>query len=103
MSFLPLTTFLQVGVYLRNHISYKIICISDRCNWIFLGLPVRDEELQDVAMQSGVLDVPDDFLSREFRDECERIISVTDLTPKDCKDAFIFLKQNFQISNVQSV
>lgn len=64
---------------------------------------MTDEDLHEVAIQSGVLDVPDDFLSREFRDECERIISVTNLTPKDCKDAFIFLKQNFQISNVRSV
>lgn len=73
------------------------------CIFVCLGLPVTDEELQEVAILSGVLDVPDDFLSKPFRDECERIISLKDLTPKDCKDAFIFLKQNFQLSNVQSV
>jgi len=68
-----------------------------------VGLPVTDHELQEIAVLSGVLDCPDDFLSTEFRNECERIISVADLKPKDCKDAFIFLKQNFQLSNVQSV
>ena len=54
--------------------------------------------MHEVAIQSGVLDVPDDFLTKEFRDKCESIISVTDLTPKDYKDALIFLKK--EISNL---
>ena len=63
-----------------------------------VGIPITDEDMHEVAIQSGVLDVPDDFLTKEFRDKCESIISVTDLTPKDYKDALIFLKK--EISNL---
>ena len=37
---------------------------------------MTDEQLEEVAVESGVLDVPDDYLATEFREECERIVDV---------------------------
>jgi hypothetical protein len=37
-------------------------------------LAVTEEQLQDAATESGVLQVPDDFLTEEFRAERERLI-----------------------------
>ena len=56
---------------------------------------MTDEQLEEVAVESGVLDVPDDYLATEFR-ECERIVDVKHLQPSDCKEAFLFLKENFR-------
>ena len=48
-------------------------------------------------MQSGVLEVEDDFLSPEFRACCLKIIPHPELVePSECSDAFIYLKENFQ-------
>ncbi|XP_067040998.1 uncharacterized protein [Acropora muricata] len=52
------------------------------------GLPVTEEQLQEVAIESGVLRIPDDFLTLEFREECERIIPDNDtIKPDEWKDA----------------
>jgi hypothetical protein len=51
--------------------------------------------LEKVAELSGVLGCPDDFLHQEFR---ERLIpDVNSITPKDWTDAFLFLKDNFNL------
>ena len=63
---------------------------------LFAGIPVTDAQLEEVAVESGVLDVPDDYLATEFREECERIVDVKHLQPSDCKEAFLFLKQHFR-------
>ena len=63
----------------------------------FAGLPVTEGQLQEAAVQSGILTVADDFLTPEFRTECERIIDTDHLKPADCKEAFIFLKRNFTL------
>jgi hypothetical protein len=56
--------------------------------------------LQEVAEQSGVLELDDDFLSPEFRAACLRIIPHAELVePSECLDAFIYLKTNFQMPN----
>ena len=57
---------------------------------------MTDEQLEEVAVESGVLDVPGDYLATEFREECERIVDVKHLQPSDCKEAFLFLKENFR-------
>ena len=65
---------------------------------IAAGWPVTEEELEKVAELSGVLGCPDDFLDKAFREECERIIpDVNSITPKDWTDAFLFLKDNFNL------
>lgn len=61
------------------------------------GLQVTDDQLQEAAVQSGILTVDDDFLTPEFRAECQRIIDTDLLKPADCKEAFLFLKRNFSL------
>ena len=52
-----------------------------------------------MATESGVLNIPDDFLTPEFREECERIIPDNDTTkPDEWKDAYMYLKQTFTLS-----
>jgi hypothetical protein len=56
--------------------------------------------LQEVAEQSGVLELDDDFLSPEFRAACLQIIPYPELVePSECSDAFVYLKTNFQMPN----
>lgn len=63
------------------------------------GLPITEEQLKEVATESGVLSIPDDFLTLEFREECERIIPDNDtIKPDEWKDAYMYLKQNFTLS-----
>lgn len=63
------------------------------------GLPITEEQLKEVATESGVLSIPDDFLTLEFREECERIIPDNDtIKPDEWKDAYMCLKQNFTLS-----
>ena len=38
------------------------------------GFQVTEEQLEEVAAMSGVLEVPDDFLVLEFRKKCEKIL-----------------------------
>ena len=35
---------------------------------------MTEEQLREVAMESGVLDVDDDFLDADFRAKCEQIM-----------------------------
>lgn len=51
-----------------------------------------------MAQVSGVMDTEDDFLSPNFRAECERIIPYPkEVEPNECKEAFIYLKENFSL------
>lgn len=62
-----------------------------------LGWVVSEEQLQEVANESGVLDASDDFLEPEveFRQACERAIrQPEDVAPKNIQNAFLFPKQN---------
>ena len=53
-----------------------------------------------MAEQSGVLNVPDDFLQPDFGAECERLIlDVSMVEHKDIMNAYIFLKENFNPSS----
>jgi hypothetical protein len=65
---------------------------------IAAGWPVSEEELEKVAELSGVLGCPDDFLHQAFRGECERLMpDVNSITPNDWTDAFLYLKDNFNL------
>ena len=57
---------------------------------------MTDDQLEEVAIESGVLNVPDDYPTAEFREECERIADVKHLQPSDFKEVFLFLKQHFR-------
>ena len=62
------------------------------------GPPGTEEQLKEAATQSGVLTVPDDFLQPEFRAECERVLPDSEtIRPHECRDAYIYLKNNFQL------
>ena len=54
---------------------------------------MTDEQLEEVAVESGVLDVPDDYLATEFREECERIVDVKHLQPSDCRGISVFKRK----------
>jgi hypothetical protein len=59
-------------------------------------LPVTDDQLKEVALHSGVLEVEEDFLDAEFRKKCEEIIPYPQkFEPSDCKCAFLYLKEKF--------
>jgi hypothetical protein len=59
---------------------------------------LTEDNLREVAELSGVLDVCEDFLTPEFRAECERIIPDREnIEPNECKDVFLYLKDNFRL------
>ena len=65
----------------------------------FTGFPVTEAQLKEAATQSGILTFPDDFLEPEFRAECERILpDCKTIKPHECRDAYMYLKSNFQQS-----
>lgn len=67
-------------------------------NLYITGLPLTEDNLREVAELSGLLDVSEDFLTPEFRAECERIIPDREnIKPNECKDVFLYLKDNFRL------
>lgn len=67
-------------------------------HFVFLGWPITEEQIQEAATASGVLNVPNDFISPEFREECERFIPHPEkIESSECKDAFIFLKERVNV------
>ena len=64
--------------------SAFMIMISCFLSWI-----VSEEELQQVAINSGVLEVETDYLDKDFRTECERVLPYpSKVEPKECRAAF---------------
>ena len=62
------------------------------------GLPTTEEQLKEVATQSGMLTVSDDFLQPKFRAECGCVLPDSEMIrPHECRDAYICLKNNFQL------
>ena len=60
------------------------------------GIPISDEDLEEVAQLSNVLENTDDYLPAEFRELCERVFpNVNEVLPKEASLVFLFLKQNF--------
>ena len=65
------------------------------------GLSVTEEQLQEAAELSGVLEGTRDYLEARFRNECERHIPDTnDVEPAQAANAYLFLKANFDINRV---
>ena len=59
------------------------------------GIPVTDQQLQEVAEFSHVLDANDDFLDEDFRQECQRHIPNTeDIEPAQASNAYLYLKDH---------
>ena len=60
------------------------------------GWPVTEEQLKDVAEVSEVLQADKDFIDSEYRSKCAEYIPYPDkVEPKDCADAFVYLKEKF--------
>ena len=63
----------------------------------FSGWPVSEEQLEEVAEYSEVLQSGSDFLEQDFRNACENLIPFPErVEPSECMDAFVYLKNNFQ-------
>ena len=80
------------------HLFLLVFSLIVYSNYI-TGLPVTEEQLEEAATQSGVLTFPDDFIEPEFRAECERVLPDREtIKPHECRDAYMYLKSNFQLS-----
>ena len=90
---LAISKGLCTWVYLifSNNVSYSNLVI-----FYYLGLPVTEEQLHEVAIESGVLNITDDFPTPEFQQKCEQIMPDKESVKLDqCK--YAFLKHNFQL------
>ena len=43
-------------------------------NMLFLGFEITSDQLEEAAVQSGVLDGTDDYISEEFHEKCEHVL-----------------------------
>ena len=63
------------------------------------GFVVTEEQLDEIAKESGVLRVPENFLTEEFREECERLIPDKDIIkPDEWTTAYLYLKEKCTLS-----
>ena len=59
-------------------------------------MKVTDEQLKKAGMQGGILDEVD-YLDEDCRRRCELLIPEPgQVKPRECKDAFLFLKDKYQ-------
>lgn len=59
------------------------------------GTHISDEDLQQVAEISNILETTNDYLEPQFRAECERVFpEVKEVLPNEALLAFRVLKQN---------
>ena len=83
-------------VSLSTYITFRKSMVGEKC-----GLAVTEEQLQEVAELSNVLEGTDDFLSNSFRQECKRHIeNVDDVKPSEAAMAYLYLKANIDLSRV---
>ena len=84
----------QKDTVLPDGIPEHIYSFPEKYGLERCGLPVTNEQLEEVSELSGVLDIPDDYLEPEFRARCEEIIDKPeDLEPKECINAFLLIKR----------
>ena len=55
---------------------------------------MTENQLHKAAVQSGVLEIEDDFLDAETRQKWGEIVSDDEITPQNFAEKFIELKQN---------
>jgi hypothetical protein len=64
-------------------------------NMLFLGFEITSAH-EEAAVQSGVLEGTDDYISEELREKCEHILPNPDqVAAKDCATTFISLKERY--------
>ena len=65
------------------------------------GQPITEEQLQEVAELSDVLQETDDYLTENFRHECERHVPDVDaIEPAEAVNAYLYLKANIDLTRV---
>lgn len=58
-------------------------------------MEVSEDDLQEAAVLSGVLEVANDFIDPAFKQRCENVIpNPMEILPEDCSTAYIRLKEN---------
>ena len=68
------------------------------------GHVITEEQLREVTEFSGVLDNTDDFLDDTFRQECQRhILDTDDIKPAQASNAYLFLRDNFDVNKLMSM
>ena len=66
------------------------------CFVLLLGNHVIEEQLNEVAKDSEVINIPNNFLDSDFRERCIKIVPYTERTENDeWYYAYIYLKENF--------
>ena len=64
---------------------------------------MNETMLRNVAEVSSVLDVDDDYIDVNFREQCKQIIEKPEeIVSKDCVNAFIYLKETYNQLNNQN-
>ena len=81
---------------LRTGVPEHIYHYPDEYGGERCGLALTDEQLQEVAEVSSVLDGTNAYLDEAFRNECERHVPNTDdIEPSQVANAYLYLKANF--------
>ena len=63
---------------------------------LFLEINVTSSQLDEAAVQSGVLEGFHDYLGQELREKCDQILpNPEQVVAKDCATAYINLKERY--------
>ena len=66
--------------------------------FVFLGIRVTQEQIDDVMLASNICDVDDDYMSPVERRTLERVLPFPEnVESKDFKDAYIFVVNNVSL------
>ena len=69
--------------------------------FLLYRLDVSENELEEVAGYSKVLESRSDYLEADFREKCEKLIPFpADVEPNECIDAYLYLKQNIESNSI---
>lgn len=86
----------QKETYLPDGIPDHIHNFPEEYQLEQCGFEVTSAQLEEAAIQSGVLEGADDYISEEFRDKCEQILpNPHQVAAKDCATTFITLKERY--------
>ena len=63
----------------------------------FLGFDINQNQLEEVTEESGILEINDDYVLQQFRQNYERIIPYPESVENaEWYDSFIYLETEFQ-------
>ena len=86
----------QSNKHLPDGIPEHIYKFPENYGGTKCGTHISEEDLQEVAETSNILETTNDYLEPQIHAECERVFpDVNDVLPNEASLAFQFLKQNF--------